>query len=135
MLIATAIASLLAAAACLAYAFLALLREKDTEKQVKDGLEHATALVAAARATATGGEQGLAGDTKPELAFSGAAELVKGLGAFAEALSKLRQGLAALVLAFAFVIFAGVAAGIEEKVKDKTPTTSTTTEATPKPAP
>lgn len=122
MLDVVVIVSLALAALCLLYAFIALIQDYKLDKEVKKGFESANEAAGAASKTAVGGAQreGLAAGVQPQAAFGGAAEYLKALGEFSTGLSKLRQGIAALVLALAFALLAAVAAGVEDKVADST---------------
>lgn len=135
MLTAVSICSLIAAAACIVYGFFALKDESDAEKELKQAItDTSKAASAAAQTLAT--DSNNPATAKENLGIAGG--VFKELSSLAEALSKLKQGVAALVLALAFVIFAGVAAGVEEKVESPSSTsTSTATSAsssTPAPA-
>jgi hypothetical protein len=120
MLEIVSIVSLVFAAFSLIYAFFALIQDYTLAKEVKEGLAQAkeTASAAAKAATGESGAPSLAEGVQPQAAFGGAAEWLKALGAFAEGLSKLKQGLAAMVIALAFATLAAIAGGIEDKVAD-----------------
>jgi hypothetical protein len=130
MLSIVSVASLIGAGACIVYGFIAMIREGDLEKKVKSAVEDATQTGTQATAAVKADGAGLAGGVTPQAALSGLGEYLKGLSALAESLSKLKQGVAALLLALAFVTFAGVAAGVEEKVEGAAKDTPTSTSTT-----
>jgi hypothetical protein len=117
MLNIVSVASLIGAGACIVYGFIAMTREGDLEMKVKSAVEDATQTGAQATAAVKAEGTGLADGVTPQAALTGLGEYLKGLSALAESLSKLKQGVAALFLALAFVTFAGVAAGVEDKVE------------------
>lgn len=115
-----ALVSLLVAIACVVYAFIALFMDRSAQQDAKTTASklNETARTAAEAATSAGEAGGLADDFRPQAAWSGAGEYVKALAEWSEALSKLKQGIAALVIAFGLIVFAGIAAGIDAKVPD-----------------
>lgn len=131
MLQAVSIASLVFAGCSLVYAFIALIQDYNLAKEVKTAFNQANETAEAASKTLTGteGGQGLAPGVQAQAAFSGAAEYLEALGAFAEGLSKLKQGLAAMVIALAFAVLAATAGGIDDKVADPDTTASTSRSA------
>src|SRR6185369_5315152 len=95
----TVIVALVLAVTCAVYGLLAFFKEPAAEKEVKDAAKEVSKAAKTAAQTATGGEGGgLAEGVTPQAAFSGAAEYLKALASFAEALSKLKRDVAALVL-------------------------------------
>lgn len=150
MLIAVTIAAILFAGACVVYGFIALYRDKEVHDAVKQAgqnvaeaaseLSRQASQAVGAGAGAGGAAPapvGLAGQAQPQAAvsvLSGATELLKGLASFSDSLSKLKQGIAALVIALALMLLAAATASIEDKIDDKVDKAKATT-TTPNPAP
>lgn len=116
MLSSVVVISLVMVLALTVYAFCALPTELAAQRQVKAAAEKIAAAVEAG-GTATGG---LAGQVQPQ-ALSAGTDFIKALAALGDSMSKLRTGTGALLLAFGILIFAGVAAGIDDKVPDAVP--------------
>ncbi|WP_062993108.1 hypothetical protein [Nocardia anaemiae] len=66
---------------------------------------------------ATPAEGGLAEATRPQ-SLLGADNVIKALADLGDALSKLRASVAALLIAFGLVVFAGIFAAVNDKVSD-----------------
>jgi len=128
MLTAVSICSLIAAALCIIYGFIALRKESGAEKELKQAITNTSKAASAAAQTLATADSNDPATAKENLGIAGG--VLKELSSLAEALSKLKQGVAALVLALAFVIFAGVAAGVEAKVESPS-STSTSTATSP----
>lgn len=122
MLEAVVIVSLVLAGVCALYGLLGLWREDEAEKEVKEtGKQLAKTAKAAVNKTMGDEAAGtkLATGVEAHAAFSGSAEYLKALAAYAEALSKLKRDIAAFVLSLSFLLVATTAAGIDEKFADK----------------
>ncbi len=119
-----------AAIAALGFAFVALFRD---DAAVEDAKETARAVnraaVRAAEASVdaqSAASTGLGGASEAQAALAGGlTDYVKALATFADSMSKLRQGVAGLLIAFALLGLAGGLAAIDDKVDDKQEQTAT----------
>lgn len=124
------VGSLVAAGACLVFAFFALFRDKALENADKTAQEINKVAVEAAKnaaAAPSADAAGLAAQNQAHAALSGGlSDYIKALAELAGNVSKLRQGVAGLFMAFAFLGLAGGLAAVEDKVPDKAKTTTVT---------
>lgn len=117
MLDAVVIGCLVGAGLCFVFAFIALYIDREQRTDIKATAEklNATA-VAAADAMNSPPDPSKPLTVQPQAAFAGPAEYLKALAQLSDSLSKLRQAVAALVLALAFILVAAIGAGIEDKI-------------------
>lgn len=111
------------AVALVVYAFIALPSEVCAQKEVKN-----TAQTLGAAVTATTNTGGLGAATQQQ-ALSAGTDFVKAVATLGDSMSKLKSGAQALLIAFALIVFAGIAAGVDDKVPDKGGPTAAATPA------
>jgi hypothetical protein len=104
------------ALALVVYAARALPSELAAQREMKKTAEQLNQAVA----NSTAGDAGLEG-LADAAALNAATDFVKALATLGDSIGKLRSGTSALLLAFGILIFAGVAAGVDDKVPDATP--------------
>jgi hypothetical protein len=122
MLAAVIIMCLVAAAASLAFSFVALFRDTAEVEKTASAINESAVAAAKAGENAREHGQGLAAQTEAQAALSsGLTDYVKALAELATSLSRLRQGAAGLFMAFALLGLAGGLAAIDDKVADKAP--------------
>jgi hypothetical protein len=123
MLSAVVIVCLVVAISLVGYAVWALPSELAVQREVKNTAEQLGRAVAASTTSAGG----FAGQVQPQ-ALSAGTDFVKALATLGDSMSKLRSGTSALLLAFGILIFAGIAAGVDDKVPDASTTEQQTSQ-------
>src|SRR4051812_30855176 len=113
MLTAVVIVCLVVAVALIVYAFIALPTELAAQREVKNTAQKLSHAVE----TGAGTGGGLGGQVTPQ-ALSAGTDFVKALATLGDSMSKLRSGSAAILIAFGLLVFAGMAAGVDDKVAD-----------------
>lgn len=139
MLAAVIVVCLVAAVVCLVFAFLALFRDPAAIKNVQDTAKKLNEVAADAAPVAAGKTPGadaaLKDQSTAQMALAGGlTDYVKALAELATSLSKLRQGVAGIFMAFALLGLAGGLAAIDDKVDDKQPAAKTKSKSVPVPA-
>jgi hypothetical protein len=123
-------ASLVGALLVLIFAGYAVWREMDVQKNAQDVVRAVAEKSPPAAAGAAGQGGGLGAMTEGHSLIAPDA-VIKALAELGTAIGALRVSVAALLIAFGLVIFAGIFASVADKVPDKSGDSTSTTASTP----
>jgi predicted PurR-regulated permease PerM len=125
---------LLAGFACIAFGYLALLRDKSLRQEVEEVIKELNEQAKAPPAPAQQAGAGIGGQIAQQSSFLGSgAEYIKALAELAGNLSKVSQGIAALLVATIFFAMGGALITIDHFDDDDAPppAATATTATTP----